>query len=215
MNKKTFALLFFLLTIFVINSTIVFADSIQLPKPEMQKGKPLMQALKERKTTRSFSAKDISLQELSNLLWAACGVNRPDSGKRTVPSAHNWQPIDVYVARPDGLYFYDAHKNLLKQVLKEDLRETLVVQDFTQIAPIDLIYVADYTKMKKGTEEQKQFYAAADTGFISQNVYLYCASEGYATVVRGGVDKPALEKKMKLPVDKKVVLVQPVGYPEK
>ena len=188
---------------------------VQLPKPQKDGGKPLMQVLKDRKSSRSFSSKKLPMQVLSDLLWAAFGVNRPDSGKRTAPSAVNWQEIDIYVALAQGLYLYDAGAHILKPVLAEDIRAAAGRQKFTQVTPVDLIYVADRSRMGKATEDQKDFYSATDTGFISQNVYLFCASEGLATVVLGLVDKPALAKKMGLKADQRVILTQPVGYPKK
>ena len=148
---------------------------------------------------------------LSNLLWAAFGINRANSGKRTAPSAMNWQEIDIYVAMKSGLYLYNAGQNLLEPVLAQDIREHVGVQDFTQTAPVNLIYVADYTRMS-GDNKSKNFYSATDTGFISQNVYLFCSSEGLATVVLGWVNKPQLAKVMKLKKTQKIILTQPVGY---
>ena len=155
------------------------------------------------------------MQVLSNMLWAACGVNRPESGKRTAPSAVNWQEIDTYVATADGLYLYDAKAHILKPVLAGDIRAATGRQTFVKDAPVNLIFVADFSRMGKATTEDKVFYSATDTGFISQNVYLYCASEGLATVVRGAVDKEKLAKVMKLRPDQKVILAQSVGYPKK
>ncbi len=188
---------------------------IQLPKPQMDGGKPLMQTLKERGSSREFSPEKLPLQLLSNLLWAAFGVNRPDSGKRTAPSAKNWQEMDIYVATADGLYLFDAKAHLLNPILAEDIRGMTGRQSFVKIAPINLIYVADFSKTGTLTDEQKEFYSAAHTGFISQNVYLYCASEGLATVVRASIDRPALAKAMKLRPDQRITLAQPVGYPRK
>jgi SagB-type dehydrogenase family enzyme len=188
--------------------------SIELPKPQTEGGKPLMQALKERKTSRQFSGEKLSMQTLSNMLWAGFGINRPD-GKRTAPSAMNKQEIDIYVATAEGLYLYDAKANMLIGILAEDIRAATGTQSFVKDAPVNLIFIADFSKMGNGPDEQKQFYAAADTGYISQNVYLYCASEGLATVVRGSVDKPALAAIMKLPDSKKIILAQTVGYPKK
>jgi len=154
------------------------------------------------------------MQVLSNLLWAAFGINRPDSGKRTAPSAVNWQEIDVYVAIAEGLYLYDAESHGLNLVLEGDIRAETGKQDFVKDAPVNLVYVADFSKMGMANEEDKVFYSAADTGFIGQNVYLFCASEGLATVVRGWIDKPALAKTMKLKPDQRVMLSQTVGYPK-
>lgn len=189
--------------------------SAGLPKPKTDGGMPLMDALKNRHTSRQFSDKAISDQVLSNLLWAACGINRAD-GKRTAPSAVNWQEIDVYVARADGLWLFDAKSNDLKLVVDKDLRALTGKQDFVKSVPVNLVFVADYSRMGKNTADaDKVLYSAADTGFISQNVYLYCASEGLATVVRGMVDKPALAKAMGLREDQKIVLTQSIGYPAK
>ncbi len=188
---------------------------IKLPNPQLEGGRPLMQALKDRQSSREFSTEKLPLQVLSNLLWAADGVNRPDSKKRTAPSAVNWQNIDIYVALAEGLYLYDPLEHSLKPVLGEDIRAMTGKQDFVKDVPLNLIYVADFSKITRGTEEDKNFYSAAHTGFISQNVYLYCASEGLATVVRGMVDRETLAKAMKLRPEQKVIFAQSVGYPKK
>ncbi len=195
-------------------------SSIKLSPPDLKGGKSLMQSLQERKTSRLFSAQKLPREVLSNLLWAACGINRPESSKRTAPTARNWQEIDVYVAMEEGLYVYNAKSHSLEPVLKSDLRKnttTFLQPSRTQIAnaPLQLIYVVDYSKMGLGAdEEDKIIYSAADTGFIAQNVYLYCASEGLATGVRAMVDKDALAKDMKLRSNQKIVMVQAVGYPQ-
>jgi len=187
---------------------------IKLPQPQTQGGMPLMQALKERQSSRDFSTEKLPLQTLSDLLWAADGVNRPD-GKRTAPSAVNWQNIDIYVALAEGLYVYDPKADVLKLVLDKDVREVTGKQDFVKIVPLDLVYVADFSKISRGTDADKNFYSAAHTGFISQNVYLYCASAGLSTVVRGLVDKEEVAKVFGLRPDQKVMLAQSVGFPKK
>ena len=141
-------------------------------------------------------------------------MNRPD-GKRTAPTALNRQEIDIYVATADGLFLYDAKANALQPVLEKDIRALTGRQPFVKDAPVSLVFVADYAKMGKGSDADKAFYSAADTGFISQNVYLFCASEGLATVVRGMVPRDELAQTMKLRPDQKIVLAQPVGYPKK
>ena len=186
---------------------------IKLPQPETYGGKPLMQALKQRSSVRNFSRKEIPLQVLSNLLWAAFGVNRPDTGGRTAPSAQDIQEIDIYVAKADGLYRYNAQDNTLEQILQDDVRASTGMQPFVAQAPLNLVYVADYAKMGKAGNK-KDFYAAADTGFISQNVYLFCASEGLATVVRGWFEPEKLRNAMKLRPEQKIILTQSVGYPQ-
>lgn len=189
--------------------------SITLPAPVMEGGKPLMEVLKERKTTRAFDSRELSLQEMSNLLWAAFGINRPESGKRTAPSANNRQEIDIYVATKEGLFLYRAGENILVEVLKQDIRKETGKQGFVKDAPVNLIFVADFKKRGDAPEESKKFYSAADTGFIAQNVYLYCASAGLATVVRGWVDRDKLHTVMKLAEHQKIILAQTVGYPGK
>ena len=188
---------------------------VSLPAPQTEGGKPLMQALKDRHSTREFSSEKLPLQVLSNLLWAAFGINRPDTGKRTAPSAMNWQEIDVYVATAEGLYVYDAKGNKLNPILAGDVRAAAGVQPFVKDAPLNLIYVADFAKTGKSSAEDRNFYSAADVGFIAQNVYLFCASEGLAVVVRGGVDRVALAKLMKLRPGQKILLAQTVGYAKK
>jgi SagB-type dehydrogenase family enzyme len=188
--------------------------SIDLPKPVMEGGMPLMQALKERKSTREFSSKKLPLQTLSNLLWAANGISRPD-GRRTAPSARNKQEIDIYVVMEEGTYIYDANQNTLVGVLAKDIRESTGKQPFVKDAPINLLFVADYAKMGSDMPQDiMDFYAATDTGYVSQNVYLFCTSEGLATVVRGMVDRDACKTILKLRSEQKVILAQTVGYPK-
>jgi len=189
--------------------------SQQLPAPQTESGRPLMQVLKERSTSRSFSARKLPLQVLSNLLWAAFGVNRPESGRRTAPSAKDRQEIDIYVAMAEGLYVYEAKTHVLQPVLAVDIRAMTGRQSFVADAPVNLVYVADLGRMGKVSKEEQDLYSAADTGFISENVYLFCASEGLATVVRGSVDRETLAKAMRLRPDQKIILAQTVGYPKK
>lgn len=186
---------------------------VQLPPPQMTGGKPLMQVLKNRHSTREFFSQKLSPQVLSNLLWAAFGVNRPD-GRRTAPSAMNWQEVDIYVATPDGLYLYDAKANALNTISTRDVREATGTQDFVKEAAADLVYVADLAKTGRASGEEQTLYLGADTGFIAQNVYLFCASEGLAAVVRESVERPALSKLMKLRPEQKIILAQTVGYPK-
>jgi SagB-type dehydrogenase family enzyme len=190
-------------------------EVVKLPGPQMTGGKPFMDCLKARQSLRDFGAEKLSPQVLSNLLWAADGINRPDSGKRTAPSAVNWQDIEIYAATASGLFLYLPKEHALKRILAEDVRATTGSQEFVKVVPVNLIYVSDYTKMQRGTDEDKRFYSGAHTGFISQNVYLYCASEGLSTVVRGLVDRDALAKLMKLRPEQHITLAQSVGYPKR
>ncbi len=188
---------------------------LPLPAPRTDGGLPLMQALKARESSREFDKRDLPLQVLSDMLWAAFGVNRPDSGRRTAPSAHNWQEIDIYVALSDGAFRYAPKEHHLVPVAPEDVRVLTGTQDFVSQAPLNLVYVADFSKMGSEAEAEKIFLSAADTGFIAQNVYLYCASEGLATVVRAGVQREALAKKMGLRADQRITLAQSVSYPKR
>lgn len=184
---------------------------VDLPVVQRQGGMPLMQALSERHSTREFGPGQLSRQTLSNLLWAAFGINRSD-GHRTAPSTRNWQSIDVYVALPDGLYLYEAAKQALRKISAQDIRAATGTQDFVKDAYTNLVYVADFSRMDPAlTTEDKKIAAAADAGFIGQNVYLFCASEGLATVVRGSIDHAALTKAMGLKPSQWIVLAQSVG----
>ena len=190
---------------------------IQLTEPDMDDTGTLMQALRTRASSRSFSSDTLSTGMLSDLLWAAFGINRPESGRRTAPSAMNRQEIDVYVAMEKGLYLYDAAGNTLRLVCAADVRAATGMQPFCATAPVDLVYVADLARMDPDgrgmTEDEMLFWAACDTGFIGQNVYLFCALNGLATVVRGAVDKEALAEAMGLRPAQRIILSQTVGYP--
>jgi nitroreductase len=187
---------------------------ISLPAPQTHAGKPLMQALKLRATSRAFAPDPLPPQTLANLLWAAWGINRPQEGKRTAPSARNWQEIEVVVLTAIGAYVYDAATNALKPLVSGDLRALGGVQEFVKDAPVTLVFVADTARMGGDPAEQKPM-AWADAAFISQNVYLYCASEGLATGVRAMVDRPALAKALKLRDPQLVTFAQSVGFPKK
>lgn len=187
---------------------------IQLSKPPVSGENPLLQLLGRRMSSREFSSEPLPMGVLSSLLWAAFGINRPD-GKRTAPSARNQQEIDIYVATGTGLYLYDAKANLLNPILAEDIRGMTGRQPYVREAAVNFVYVADYSKMGTSTDEEKAFFSAADTGFISGNVYLYCASQGLATVVRAYIDRPTLASVMKLRPEQKIILAQSIGYPQK
>jgi nitroreductase len=187
---------------------------ISLPAPQTAGGKPLMQALALRATSRAFAQDPLPPQTLANLLWAAWGINRKPEGKRTAPSARNWQEIEVIVLSASGAYVYDAAANTLRPLVAGDLRALGGVQEFVKDAPLTLVYVADTTKMAGDPLEQKPM-AWADTAFISQNVYLFCASEGLATGVRAMVDRPALSKALKLRETQLVTFAQSVGFPKR
>jgi len=169
----------FLLTIILIASKL-FSQNLDLPVPQKSGGMPLMDALSKRSTSRSFDTRELTMQQISNLLWAAYGINRPD-GKRTAPSARNYQETEIFVLLKQGTYIYDAKNNKLILVLAEDIRTLGGTQSFVKDAPLTMIYVSDLTKMGDGNKESKMNTANIDVGFISQNVYLFCASEGLVT----------------------------------
>jgi nitroreductase len=190
------------------------ATFVKLPPPKTEGGMPLMQALKERKSGREFSSQKLPLPVLSNLLWAAWGINRAD-GHHTAPSARNAQEIDVYVAMSDGLFLYDPKNNRLMKVIAEDIRAATGTNDYVKDAALNLVYVADLTRANLKESDAIEFYTGADTAFLAQNVYLFCASEGLQVVVRGSINRPELAKLMKLRPDQKITLGQSVGYPKK
>jgi len=191
----------------------LFAQDINLPAPQKAGGMPLMDALAKRSTARAFGSRDLSNEQLSSLLWAAFGINRSD-GKRTAPSANNKQATDVYVLMKSGAYIYDARANQLALVLPADIRKLGGTQDFVTNAPVTLVFVSDFSKMGNASEEAKRNTANINVGYISENAYLFCASEGLVTGARGSVDRSALGSKLKLRPDQAIILAQSVGYPK-
>jgi nitroreductase len=191
----------------------LFAQSVDLPAPQKTGGMPLMEALAKRSTARAFDSKELAPQQLSSLLWAAFGINRPD-GKRTAPSARNFQETDIYVLLKSGAYVYNAQSNKLDLVVAEDIRALGGTQAFVKDAPVTLVFVADLKKMGDGDNEGKRNTANVDVGYISQNVYLFCASEGLVTGARGSVDRAALGPKLKLSPDQTIILAQSAGHPK-
>lgn len=208
-------------TILILNSLIIpemmNAQDIKLPAPSRKGGKPLMEALDARGSARAFSERDLTLQQLSDLLWAAWGINREADGKRTAPSSHNRQEMDVYVAMKTGLYLYDASAITLTQVHGRDIRALTGTQDFPATAPVNLVYVADLEKrgLKEGQQitDTDQLSSWANTGFMAQNVYLWCASEGMSCVIRAMVPRDKLAPEMGLKPLQAIILAQTVGFP--
>jgi len=196
-------------------TSIAFAQEfvdIVLPDPQKSGGTPLMEALNNRQSIREFDTEDLSLQQLSDLLWAANGINRPDENKRTAPTAMNNQEIDIYVSVKSGVYLYDAAFHSLKAIKEGDYRKDMGRQDFVATAPVVLVYVADFGKMSFALDKKtKTFYTAVDVGYISQNVYLFAASENLATVVLGWISKDHIAKILNLNKNQKVLLSQPIG----
>jgi len=187
-------------------------QNIILPEAQKTGGMPLMEALSKRASVRAYDSKEISIQQLSNLLWASFGVNRAD-GKRTAPSANNKQEIDIYVLLKNGAYIYDAQNNTLLLVTSEDLRRQAADERFSE-APVQLIFIADLAK-RGGYSEESLRTANIDCGYICQNTYLFCTSEGLVTVSRGRFNREALIQKLKLRTDQKILLAHSVGFPKK
>jgi nitroreductase len=213
--------IFLVICALTLNATFmqVISQDITLPAPNKTGGKPLMQALNERQSIRTFTKENLTTQQLSDLLWAGWGINRPADKKRTAPSSRNMQEIDVYVALSGGLYLYDPELNTLKQIHNRDIRKVCGTQDFVADAPVNLVFVADMSKLgKKEGDEIKDsdlLSSWANTGFIAQNVYLYCASENLGCVVRGLVPKDKLAPEMGLRSNQVIILAQTVGIPQR
>jgi len=184
-----------------------------LPPPRATGGKPLIDALKLRRSIREYADRPLHPQVLSDLLWAAFGINRP-TGDRTAPYWRHIMVIDVYAALADGVWFYDPQQHRLEKRLDADIRDQTGTQDFVGTAPLNLVYVALGERMQDITAEERRLYASVDAGFIGQNVYLFCASEGLATVFRGSVDTRKLAATMQLGDGQFVTFAQTVGYPK-
>lgn len=198
----------------ILLSSCLFAqdlDTIRLYPPDLQSGKLLMQALQERKSSRAYADKDLSLKDLSNLLWAANGINRPEEGKRTAPTSRNKQELDVYVVLRSGIFLYDAVKSILIPVAAGDYRAQAGMQDYVATAPVNLIFVSDLERLG-GDASDQECSSRINVGYVSQNVYLFCASANLATVARGSVQKEPLSTTMKLRPGQMIILAQSVGY---
>ncbi len=189
-------------------------QSIDLPPPVMEGGKSLMQALKERKTIRDYLDRPLSNQDLSNLLWAAWGVNRPQSDGRTAPRWRDAYLLDIYLVRADGVWLYEPKSHRLTFHMAGDLRRQATTgQPFVATAPLNLVYAFDTSKMPNATDAEKNATSGATAGVTGQNVYLYCASAGLATVFRESVPA-ALAKTLQLPPGQIIQFGQTVGYPK-
>lgn len=187
------------------------ATTLALPPPNRSGGLPLMEALQKRESQREFAPQALPEQMLSDLLWAAAGINRPDLGGRTAPSAMNSQEVQLYVALPQGLFRYEPVAHALHLDAATDVRRVTGYQDFVDTAPLDLVYVADHTRMKLVPVAQREAYAFTAAGAMAQNVYLFCASVGLATVIRAWFDRHALSEAMNLEPDHQLLLAQTVG----
>jgi len=193
-------------------------EKIKLPPPQKDLDFPLMKALELRRSKRKWKEEPVAMQDLSNLLWAACGITREETSRsrsrRTAPSATNSQEIRVYVALEDGLYLYKEKEHQLKLVLQTDVRKDIGIQKMMRSAPVGLIFVADFSKLRwyvRKDEGRRWFISGTDAAYISQNIYLYCAAAGLSTVVLGLVDRDKLHEKMGLQPHEKIMYTQVVG----
>jgi hypothetical protein len=186
---------------------------IKLNQPDLKKGVPMMEALSKRKTERNLSDKKLTQQQLSEVLWAADGVNRPD-GKRTSPAAMAKYAVDIYVVLPEGVYLYDVAKHELTLITKGDFRKESGMQDFVYVASVNLVYVLNlknWQDMSRPILEQKRDrWIDVELGCIAQNVHLYCASEGLGTVIRGMIDEKKFSEVIKVKPEQ-ILMAQTVG----
>ncbi|MDL2290447.1 SagB/ThcOx family dehydrogenase [Paludibacteraceae bacterium OttesenSCG-928-F17] len=190
-------------------------ETINLLLPVTTGGDALMATMQNRKTDREFLETNLSHKHLSEILWAANGVNRAENGKRTVPSAMAMYPLDTYAVLANGIYLYDPQKHELNPVIEGDYRELAGLQPFVKNAPLNLVFIANYNRYngdRKIPEDKRLYLAALDAGHCTQNVYLYCASEGLKTVVRAGAQEKALLELLGLDENYQFVVAQTVGY---
>jgi len=207
----------FIVLVACITGFQLFAQELQeikLNNPDKTRGSATMKALSDRMSVREYDSKELSLQDLSDLLWAANGINRPD-GRRTAPTASNRQEIDVYVVRADGAYFYDHQAHSLKPVAKGDFRGAVAgQQDFAKTAPVSLLLVINLEKLGNPTAEQTKLMGSVDAGIVCQNINIFCSAVGLVTVPRASMDKAELQKVLKLSDTQLLILNNPVGYPK-
>lgn len=188
-------------------------EVIKLNNPDLNRGISVMQALNLRKSVREYGSKALGLSDLSDLLWAANGINRPESGKRTAPSALNSQDVDIYVCMKDGAYLYDAKENVLKRVSTKDLRPAVAGgQEFVKDAPVSLVLVSDISRFPGEDKERTALLGAMDVGIVSQNICLFCAATGLVTVPRASMDAEALKTALQLKDSQLPLMNHPVGF---
>jgi nitroreductase len=182
---------------------------VELLAPDKTRGLPVMQALSVKASVREYSKKPLALQDLSDLVWAANGINRPDEGKRTASSALNAQDVDIYVFMEEGVYVYIAGKQVLDTVVSGDFRDLAGKTD----APVTLVLISDVSRFRFGTDLQRTAWANIDVGIVSQNISLFCAATGLKTCPKAsfpGMDK--IREVLKLKSTQYVILNHPVGY---
>ena len=205
-----------ILTLSLMTVISMYAQDLQdikLIEPSQSRGTDVMKALSDRKSLREYDTKELSIQDLSDLLWAANGVNRPD-GKRTAPSAMNRQEIDVYLLNKDGAYLYDHTTHTLKGLVRGDFRKAVAAQqEWAALAPVSIVLVANLEKLGDPASVNTRITAGMDAGIVSQNIYIFCAAAGLATVTRGTMNKDELKTVLNLSDTQELMLNNPVGFP--
>jgi SagB-type dehydrogenase family enzyme len=212
--KKIF---FFIVLVSIINGlNAQDLKSKSLNPPDKSRGLSIMQAFSNRASATTWNSEELKLQDLSDLLWAANGINRPDQKKRTAPSAMNAQDVDIFVFLPEGVYFYDAAGNKLDPVVAGDLRLLAAgAQADMAKAPVILVLVSDISKFTRGEDSNKLIMGALDAGMVSQNISLFCAGAGLITRPRATMDQAKLKEVLKLKDSQRPLLNNPVSYPVK
>ena len=202
-----------LLCLFISVATFAADKVIRLPKPNLNRNSEVMEAFANRHSTREYAAKALTLTDLSDLLWAANGINRPEEGKRTAPSAMNKQDVDVYVVLPEGTYLYDAKAYQLNLVAEGDHRGAVAGgQAFVKSAPVSLLLVSDLSRLGDAKNTHTQLMGAVDAGIVSQNISIFCSAAKLATVPRASMDTAKLKSVLKLTDTQLPLMNHPVGY---
>lgn len=202
-----------LLCLFISVATFAADKVIRLPKPNLNRNSEVMEAFANRHSTREYAAKALTLNDLSDLLWAANGINRPEEGKRTAPSAMNKQDVDVYVVLPEATYLYDAKAHQLNLVVEGDHRGAVAGgQAFVKSAPVSLLLVSDLSRLGDAKNTHTQLMGAVDTGIVSQNISIFCSAAKLATVPRASMDTAKLKSVLKLTDTQLPLMNHPVGY---
>lgn len=202
-----------LLCLFISVATFAADKVIRLPKPNLNRNSEVMEAFANRHSTREYAAKALTLTDLSDLLWAANGINRLEEGKRTAPSAMNKQDVDVYVVLPEGTYLYDAKAHQLNLVAEGDHRGAVAGgQAFVKSAPVSLLLVSDLSRLGDAKNTHTQLMGAVDAGIVSQNISIFCSAAKLATVPRASMDTAKLKSVLKLTDTQLPLMNHPVGY---
>ncbi|MFN4283141.1 MAG: nitroreductase family protein [Alphaproteobacteria bacterium] len=197
-----------------LGGSVAWASTVKLPTPRIEGGVPIMEVFAKRRSIRAFEDRPVPQQMLSDALWAAFGINRPDTDDHTAPSWHSSKETDIYVATADGVWFYDPKAHELRETMTSDIRERTSSMVFAATAPVVLVYVADTNRMGQVSPEDKRLYAHVDSAIVAENVYLYAAAAGLGTVILGSVDRPALAKTLGLRDGQIVTFSQPIGFPK-